>query len=430
MRTEDDLRRALREAAGSIPDPVPDAARSVIRRGRRQRLVRAVPVALTLVLVAVTFAGVVSRGRHPASVAVTTGPVTTAASRPEGPPVDPSTLGQLAFVDPTHGFAVTRAGQLTASTDGGEDWYVELAIPSEINGAPALTGVRFIDPLDGIAFGHARYVTHDRGHTWLSQPVSRGAVITDVDAAGGVAWAIEQSAGSGEAVGGRRPPLVERSTDQGRTWVSTASPQVPLGDGSWFVALSPTLAYFVGNGPQVGSATASPIRVTTDGGQRWAPVADPCPSFAVRTSLDGSSPSDLWVFCTGQAAGSTTAEQVYRSADGGAHWTLSASCQCGIDNIANVGVPPGGGGPPVSAAVLNPQQAWVMLGRSGPWGTIDGGRTWSQPFGHAYDSGEGDMFFLDPSHGWIEAGGVLWRTTDGTTWRALTAQTRQPTTRP
>jgi len=128
------------------------------------------------------------------------------------------------------------------------------------------------------------------------------------------------------------------------------------------------------------------------------------------------------------------AKALYRSSDGGQHWTLTAAANAPVLS-GNVSLPAAGGLPvdgyvsPYSLghqglAVLTPDKAWLFPDRSGVFRTTDGGRAWTPVDGLVraglVGGGSGNIVFVDADHGWVcEVGAGLWRTTDGVHWRHL-----------
>ncbi len=77
-----------------------------------------------------------------------------------------STLLDIDFVDPEHGWAVGQDGTIIATSDGGETWH------SQASGFElTIRGVDFIDARTGWAVGHLGLILHttDGGQTWALQ---------------------------------------------------------------------------------------------------------------------------------------------------------------------------------------------------------------------------------------------------------------------
>jgi photosystem II stability/assembly factor-like uncharacterized protein len=112
---------------------------------------------------------------------------------------------------------------------------------------------------------------------------------------------------------------------------------------------------------------------------------------------------------------------VYRSSDGGEHWSLMASVNFGDPNSATGEISPTGDFGPLNVLAADPNRAWLAEDRGGVLVSNDGGLDWQ----YAFPDPEADAFgppyvsFLDATHGWAETGDGLWRTTDGTTWTEI-----------
>jgi photosystem II stability/assembly factor-like uncharacterized protein len=127
--------------------------------------------------------------------------------------------------------------------------------------------------------------------------------------------------------------------------------------------------------------------------------------------LATSTPFDLWFVCHDEpGSGAMAPKHLYRSTDGGAHW----STDLGPPNL-------GAGG---STAAGSPSRACRGGSRTSISCTRDGGRHWffPNPGGpeNPLDGGVHIIEFADPQHAWAlgqdgETGSfnMLWRTTDG-----------------
>jgi hypothetical protein len=131
--------------------------------------------------------------------------------------------------------------------------------------------------------------------------------------------------------------------------------------------------------------------------------------------LAASGASDLWLVCHDEpASGAMAPKHLYRSTDGGAHWSRDLGSP-------NLGV----GG---QTAAGSPERACRGGGRTTISCTRDGGEHWFFPIPGAADNpldgGVRMIEFADHDHAWAlgqdgETGNfdVLWRTTDGgETW--------------
>src|SRR5580704_12557292 len=101
----------------------------------------------------------------------------------------------------TPGHCATRYCTSVARTDNaGKTWF---GVPAPLTGAPSgatgVGGIRFLNGIDGWAFGPQLFATHDRGHTW-TQVNTDGLRVTDLETVGDRAFAVFASCtGSGSA---------------------------------------------------------------------------------------------------------------------------------------------------------------------------------------------------------------------------------------
>ena len=76
---------------------------------------------------------------------------------------------------------------------------------------------------------------------------------------------------------------------------------------------------------------------------------------------------------------------------------------------------------------VSKEEGWVSGGAGTILHTKDGGATWTAQLGgdpHAEGPALKHLFFADATHGWAQAGGTLYRTTDGESWQQVTGDIR------
>ncbi|MGH9122578.1 MAG: WD40/YVTN/BNR-like repeat-containing protein, partial [Acidimicrobiales bacterium] len=209
------------------------------------------------------------------------------------------------------------------------------------------------------------------------------------------------------------------SEDLGTTW--SISPVLPQLAGCFGVLdrLSPTLAYAMGTGHPTGEPGLDHIAYTTDAARSWSYVVDPCanpPEAATR--LQVLPPTTVWLACAGQATSGYQGKSVYRSEDGGRHWTLAARACFPASGCTPLGQLPAPGYLGDLHATSD-AQAWLSLARGNLFETADGGRTWTPalPGGVQVQQGPGVLSFTDSHHGWTIADSGIWSTVNGTTWQ-------------
>jgi len=441
-----------------LDDPSPPGAttgtfRSVLARAnrlRRRRSNSAVTVVGVVTLGLGLVIGVAVPRSQPATQAFTAfdsrvGPVAV------GTLVPLVNLADVVFVTGQLGFALAFHGQdtvLAATGNGGESWRVVDGTPPA--GLPAQ--LEFVDSVHGYLWGGTPsaqgavplWTTSDGGHTWVEARV--GPVVSDVSAIGSNVWAVVGSCPvDSSSLAGACPATVEVSLDNGATWQVTEvappvseEPTLSVADQDLELArITTRRAYVLSIAPPRTAGGSSPVQLayTADGGHTWTARPDPCPTyFDFGQEIAASGTSDLWMVCGSQPSTGSQAKALYRSNDGGQHWTLTAAANAPVlsGNIslpAAGGLPSGGYVSPLSLghenlAVLTPENAWIFPDRSGVFRTRDGGRTWTPVSGLAraglIAGGTGNVVFVDADHGWVcEVGAGLWRTTDGTHWQHL-----------
>ncbi len=441
-----------------LDDPAPLAPttrtlRAVLSRAarmRRQRLASGFAVLGVLTLVVGLVIGItVPRGR-PAGQAFAAFDAHVGALA-VGTPVPLANLADVVFISDTRGFGVAFHGAssvLATTNDAGATWrVVNDHLPTDL---PAQ--LEFADSSHGYLWGGtpstqgavALWVTSDGGHAWVQAPV--GPVVSDVSAIGPNVWAVVGTCAlSSLTTAPACPATVDVSLNNGATWTPTTTappvdeePGLSVADQDLELArITRSRAYVLMFAPArtEGEAALGRLGYTADGGQTWSIRLDPCPTyFDVGQEIAASGTDDLWMVCASQPSSGSQAKALYRSSDGGRHWTLTAAANAPVLS-GNVALPTGGGLPvggyvsPYSLghqnlAVLTPDSAWLFPDRSGVFQTTDGGHTWSSVSGLAraglVGGGSGNIVFVDADHGWVcEVGAGLWRTTDGVHWKHL-----------
>jgi photosystem II stability/assembly factor-like uncharacterized protein len=333
------------------------------------------------------------------------------------------------FVDPSRGFALATgigggaSERLAATTDGGATWRLAgAAFPV----AGTFTTLLFTDVQHGFVFGPAGLVvTTDGGQSW-SQPALTGEVQRVIPAYGDV-WAILTTCGGPPGGPVSCPVQVEISADGGLTWRPTVPP--PLTEGSAGGAVLGRVTAGKAYVLTWGSPESGLVR-TTDDGQTWQRVRDPCSGNWAVEDMAALAGGDLWLVCGAPppSAGPVAGEQVkavYRTDDGGRHWRLAGS----------TGFVPGAPAPVGTLtlsgvmsqfATVSPVQAWLGVAGVGVLETRDGGRIWWPVAGLVDPSptGVGVTFIRSPDgsvlDGWALAFGyAVWRTTDADHWRQV-----------
>ena len=140
------------------------------------------------------------------------------------------------------------------------------------------------------------------------------------------------------------------------------------------------------------------------------------------------STSDLWLVQFSQPATDMTSKWVYRSYDGGEHWTLVAWENDSPPYQQTGHISSTGDFGPLDVLAAEPNRAWLAEDRGGLLVTTDGGLNWQSAFSdpNADALGPPYVFFVDADHGWVATGDSLWRTTDGTRWTEIAPPPARP----
>jgi hypothetical protein len=236
------------------------------------------------------------------------------------------------------------------------------------DGASGVSGIRFLDGVNGWAFGPELWVTHDEGRTWTKIDTG-GARVTDLETAGDRAYALFASCGTStnSSLGFAYPctsyTLMTSLADSG-TWTPVGSATSGLtNDGSntsAMIALYGSTGYLVAPDGTLysGALGSSWQRVSTPSPAclPGIPATDGLPS---RMTIALASSTEVAVACEGGLP--TQSPTVWRSDDSGAAWTTA-------------GWPSGTTGVPTSLAATS-AGAVVLATTKGIWRLA--GQTWT-----------------------------------------------------
>ncbi len=323
-------------------------------------------------------------------------------------------VGPISFVSPAHGYGLVEFDttgqsseqQLVVTEDGGATWQVATStvVPSWAS------TLDFIDATEGYAWGSEGLdVTHDGGQHWaFSLNLDTG--YEAVSPIGMSIWAISSS------------DVLQTSIDGGNTWQKAV--QTPVPSPALLSRVSANVAYVLGCGQNtVSGSQPGALARTEDGGKTWQTLSLPqgCTGQADWSDLVALSTNDLWLVQFGQPATDMSSKWVYRSDDGGVHWTLKASESLGNPSQQTGTVSPIGDFGPLSVLASEPNRAWLAEDWGGLLVTTDGGSNWHSAYSDPNVDAAGPPYvsFSDASHGWAGSGHGLWRTTDGDTWTEI-----------
>jgi hypothetical protein len=289
----------------------------------------------------------------PSASAGSTGPFT----EPSGPVPANFAPTSVTFVSPTVAWVIGQAGtpgkcdnvnpdictSIARTDDAGKTWKGEPAPDtSGPDGPSGVSAIRYLDGVNGWAFGPELWATHNAGNTWTR--VSTGGYrVTDLETAGDRAfalWALCPDSAPGAAVASGCTSYTLMSAAKGSdNWTPVGGLTSGLTDQgnptSAVLELTGTVGYLLApdgtlyEGPIAGGAWQ---QAGTAPCQPGAAQADGVPSDAFLAVADAQ---NLAIACYGSSVSGGV--QVFTSSDGGQLWTPEAAGAW--SGIANVGTP-------------------------------------------------------------------------------------------
>jgi hypothetical protein len=281
---------------------------------------------------------------HTATSAAPTPDGTASHVAPTAPPPVPANFAatSVTFVSQSTGWVIGQAGtpghcysgtictSLARTDNGGRSWYgLHAPVAGPPDGGTGVSQIRFLEGLNGWAFGPALWATHNSGQNWTAVPLG-GRRVLSLETAGSEAFAVLarcSGTGAGFAAGCTRFWLYSApaSSDYWTQVPGTGSVSVPAGSASSAaVVLTGTRGYWYTpdgrllSGPVTPGATWSAVGTSALACAPGAPQPDGRPSGG---QLAASGPRDLALGCPGSAqAGQSQQEIIYTSSDGGQHW--------------------------------------------------------------------------------------------------------------
>jgi photosystem II stability/assembly factor-like uncharacterized protein len=345
-------------------------------------------------------------------------PDTPAPPAIAAPLIDSPALIEIHFFNELDGWGWTESF-IVRTNDGGITWYNITPPDVEDMGSGVQTFMldqshAWVQKPDFNNFPNngLLYHTADGGLTWaISSTPFSGGDLNFIDASRG--WMLaDLGAGAGS-----NAVAVFQTTDAGTTWAQTYTNDPNLPEAGDSLPLGGTKSDLLPRDMQtawVGGVTYSPGTVylyrTDDGGNHWSPVTLELPAEAENFELGIDKGQMQFVsaedgFLVVRMSGDATQTVVYLTNDGGDTWTLTPTLIPGAGESAFIS--------PEEAIIYNGEQFYV---------TRDAARTWSTVspdivFGDAFAG----MDFVNLNAGWIisvtDEHRSLYRTDDGgVTW--------------
>jgi len=288
----------------------------------------------------------------------------SASAGPTGPRTEPSgpvpanfAPTSVTFVSPTSAWVIGQAGtpgkcdnvnpdictSIARTDDAGKTWKGEPAPDTTgPDGPSGVSAIRYLDGVNGWAFGPELWATHNEGNTWTQVPTD-GYRVTDLETAGDRAfalWALCPDAQPGDAVASGCTSYTLMSTPKGSDdWAPVGGLTSGLTDqgtptsavleltGSVGYLLAPNGALY--EGPISGGAWQ---QAGTAPCQPGTAQADGLPSSAFLAVADAQ---NLAIACYGSSIPGGV--QVSTSADGGQMW--AAQSPGAWSGSTNIGTP-------------------------------------------------------------------------------------------
>jgi len=324
---------------------------------------------------------------------------TPSQSQPSSAPTEP--LGQVppnfqpssvTFVSQSTGWVIGQAGtpgtcadknpyictSIARTDDAGSTWH---GGPAPKTGAPSgptgVSGVRFLDGVNGWAFGPELWVTHNEGDSWYQVPAASGYRVTDLETVNHRAYALFASQCSGASGANFAADCASytlmTTTADSDNWVPVGGATNGLTAGgaptSAVLALWGTTGYLVApDGTLYEGPVAGGSAWTKQGSVNCQPGPAQANGLPSRVLLALQDSTHLAVACLGPSFGGVT---VYTSSDSGANWTAQpASAWAGVSRPATA-----------TSLTAAPNGTLVLATSGGLYVLPLGGSQWQQAVG-------------------------------------------------
>ena len=447
MPDRDDIDTWLHDRIEPLPPP-PGTFEAIRRRARRRKLRKlavSAGAAAAIIAAAVTVPQVVRLPIEPARPEAGATPTTPTAAPangstpggaeatgkapfPVGAPVPPNFRpSSLTAVSTRTIFTIGQAGtpgncatqyctSVARTQDGGATW---TGLPAPLTGAPdgsaGVGQIRFLEGINGWAFGPELWATHNGGKSW-HRIGTHGQRVIDVEAVGNRAFAVEATCtGTGPEYAAQCDGFTLYSTlASADSWTKVGATTTNLappggaqggaqGAGSAAIVLTGTRGYLLA--PD-GRLYAGPV----DGTAAWHAASDiPCDTGQPQANgqpagalLGAEPPQSLILDCTQD-------KLIYTSSNAGKSWQQmwTAPTAAPATSIA--------ASPAYSVMLATSQGIYLLPSQNGTWqpATLDG---------TAPAAGFGYVGMTDDTHGMAlpadPGNGTVWFTVDGgLTWK-------------
>ncbi|MGH3169304.1 MAG: hypothetical protein ACRDN0_25915, partial [Trebonia sp.] len=311
-------------------------------------------------------------------------PSTGTSSGPAAGPV-PANFAptSVTFVSQTRAWVIGQAGtpgqcyngavctSVAWTSDGGSTWHGEHApVTGAANGPTGVSGIRFLDGVNGWAFGPELWVTHDSGNTW-QRVDTNGLRVTDLETAGNQAYALfAQCSGTEGFAEDCTSYTLMTTTATSDNWVPVGGATSGLtrggGTASAMLALTGTEGYLVA--PD-GTVYSGPL------GGTWSRAGTaPCqPSFPPQYNGLPSSgmialtnATSLAIACDGGPS-PTSQPAVYTSDNGAATWSEQSSAAWSGLSVPEESMTSLAAAPDGTLVLASTRGAYVLAAGSSHW---------------------------------------------------------------
>jgi photosystem II stability/assembly factor-like uncharacterized protein len=370
-----------------------------IERRRRLRLTSFVVLTLAIAIVVVmSFSGSPTKSIPPTRSSSAPSTVLPHGPYSIGSPIAALKLSRLQMLNSKDGVGVvpitTLSGVLVSSflvrtSDAGATWRVTGIIPK--GSYPWSTA--FVSPKVGyLLTSGTTLFTNNAGRTWSKVTVSGSPLSISIN--GNVAWIeVENCPAQGPDVG-----VCTHLDAYSLGSLKPSSIEPVPSDQAQITQLTSTSGYAISN-----ASIKSTIAFTSNAGESWRAVPNPCARFPI-TDSSVASLAKLFVYCQLGTSSNPGPVVLYSSIDAGSTWSRVSFVE---------------GSESSTASGTSGRFLWRFDNDAKFWISSDGGRDWSQATGVKYGVSGGITTYgaVGAWHAYIGHG--IYRTLNGTRWVLL-----------